>query len=1044
MKIKIHLREPIFLKIGSEKKSFNFKLCIVLFLLITLIPFGNKAFSAIDPQQTRIIGTVKGEDGQPLPGVNIMVEGTTVGVISDMDGKYSIDVPGNESVLVFSFIGTITQKLGVGTLKTIDVTLLSDLTKLEEVVVVGYGVQKTATITGSISTVKAETLKASTTTNFTNAFAGRLPGLVVVTRSGEPGNDNSTMRIRGSNTLGDNDPLIVIDGIANRSMQRLNPADIESVTVLKDASAAIYGAQAANGVILITTRRGEVGKSRVNLTFNQGWNAPTVIPEMADAATYATMINEINLYAGKSAKYTEDQLQKYRDGSDPWSYPNTDWFGATFKPAALQQSANFSVDGGSENLKYFISLGGNFQDAIYKNSATNYSQANFRSNIDGKISKNIKISFDISGRQENRNYPTRSAGTIFAVLMRGYPTSPAIWPNGLNGPDIAEGLNPVVLTTSQTGYDRDKRYIFESLLKLDITIPWVKGLSFTANASVDKNLTNKKVWETPWYLYNWDGVSYDANNEPVLVKGKKGLPDPQLTQRLDDGSRTSINSLLNYERVFNQKHGLKLLVGSEMISGESMNFSAFRKYFVSPAVDQMFAGGDLEKTNNGSADVSARLNYFGRVNYSFLQKYLVEFVWRYDGSFIFPQGKNFGFFPGVSLGYRISEENFWKNNLGFINYFKLRGSWGQTGNDRIPTYQYLASYGYNSTTAGIYVFNNNVESKILSELRVPNPDITWEVANQSNIGFDGQLLKGALKFSAEYFYNVRSQILWPRNASVPNSTGLTLPRENIGQVVNKGAEFTLGYTNTIGGLGYDISVNGGFQENRIKFWDETPGIPAYQQSTGHPMNSALNYQAIGIFKDQAAVDAYPHWAGARPGDIIFEDVNKDEKIDGLDQVRTYKTDLPTFTGGTNINLEFKHFYSSIFIQWATGAITNRYYEMQGESGNFLADDANGRWTDSNIDAVKPRTWNRYGEYWRDNENNTYWLANTDYIRLKNFELGYNFINPIPKLGISGLRVYVNGVNLITLDKLVDFDPESTSATSYPLNKTFNVGVNMTF
>ena len=590
----------------------------------------------------------------------------------------------------------------------------------------------------------------------------------------------------------------------------------------------------------------------------------------------------------------------------------------------------------------------------------------------------------------------------------------------------------------------DKRYIFESLLKLDITIPWVKGLSFTANASVDKNLTNRKVWETPWYLYNWDGVSYDANNEPVLVKGKKGLPDPQLTQRLDDGSRTSINSLLNYERVFNQKHALKLLVGSEMISGEYMNFSAFRKYFVSPAVDQMFAGGDLEKTNNGSADVSARLNYFGRVNYSFLQKYLVEFVWRYDGSFIFPQGKNFGFFPGVSLGYRISEESFWKNNLGFINYFKLRGSWGQTGNDRIPTYQYLASYGYNSSTSGIYVFNNNVESKILSELRVPNPDITWEVANQSNIGFDGQLLKGALKFSAEYFYNVRSQILWPRNASVPNSTGLTLPRENIGQVVNKGAEFTLGYTNTIGGLGYDISVNGGFQENRIKFWDETPGIPAYQQSTGHPMNSALNYQAIGIFKDQAAVDAYPHWAGARPGDIIFEDVNKDEKIDGLDQVRTYKTDLPTFTGGTNINLEFKHFYSSIFIQWATGAITNRYYEMQGESGNFLADDANGRWTDSNIDAVKPRTWNRYGEYWRDNENNTYWLANTDYIRLKNFELGYNFINPIPKLGISGLRVYVNGVNLITLDKLVDFDPESTSATSYPLNKTFNVGVNMTF
>ena len=299
-----------------------------------------------------------------MPGVNVVVKGATLGAISDIEGKYSLSVSDQNTTLVFSFIGYITQEVQLGGRTIVNVALSQELTRLEEVVVVGYGTQKTATITGSISAVKGESLKASSTINFTNSFAGRLPGLVVVTRSGEPGNDNSTLRIRGLNTLGDNSPLIVIDGIANRSMQRLNPDDIESVTVLKDASAAIYGAQAANGVILITTKRGTYGKSKVNVTVNQGWSMPTVIPEMCDAATYATMLNEIDVYARKSPRYTAEQIQKYADGSDPWAYPNTDWFEAVLKPSAIQQKANFSVTGGFESLKYFLSVGGNFQDGI--------------------------------------------------------------------------------------------------------------------------------------------------------------------------------------------------------------------------------------------------------------------------------------------------------------------------------------------------------------------------------------------------------------------------------------------------------------------------------------------------------------------------------------------------------------------------------------------------------------------------------------------------------------------------------------------------------
>ena len=998
-----------------------------------------------DLQQNVVTGRVTdASTGQAMPGVNIQVKGTTLGVISGIDGGFSLTVPDLNASLVFSFIGYVTQEVALEGRIRLDIVLSEDLARLDEVVVVGYGTQKAATITGAISAVKAENLKATSTINFTNTFAGRLPGLVVVTRSGEPGNDNSTMRIRGLNTLGDNSPLIVIDGIANRSMQRLNPGDIESITVLKDASAAIYGAQAANGVILITTKRGTQGKPQINITANQGWAMPTVIPKMCDASTYATLLNEIDVYAGKSPRYTQEQIDKYASGTDPWAYPNTDWFDATFKTAASQQAGNMSVSGGTENMKYFVSLGGNYQDAIYRNSATKYSQVTFRSNIDGRISKNINLSFDVSGRQENRNYPTRSAGSIFAMLMRGYPTSVAYWPTGENGPDIEYGNNPVVVTTNQTGYDRTKRYVFESLLKLNITIPWIQGLSFTGNASVDKSIESNKLWEKPWYLYSWDGVSYDANEQPVLLKGKKGFSTPQLTQRFSDGRLITLNALLNYERTFNEVHDFRFLAGTERIAGESMEFEAFRKYFASTAIDELFAGGDSEKNNTGSASISARLNYFGRVNYAFKQKYLAEFVWRYDGSYIFPQEKRFGFFPGVSVGWRISEEEFWKNNLALFNYFKLRGSWGQTGNDRIDTYQYLSSYGYNSSANGVYTFNNSVENKILSELRIPNPNVTWEVANQSNIGFDAEMLKGRLNFSAEYFYNLRTNILTYRNASVPASTGLTLPRENIGKVVNQGFEFTIGYNNAWGALTYDISVNSGYQKNRIKFWDETPGIPDYQKSTGHPMNSTLYYQAIGVFKDQAEVDAYPHWAGARPGDIIFEDVNDDKKIDGLDRKMNYKTDMPTFTGGMNINLGYRNFYTSIFLQWAAGAVVNRYYEMQGEAGNFLLSDVTGRWTESNQVTNKPRTWNRYGEYWRDNENNTYWLSSTDYLRLKNFEIGYSFSESIKNIGISDLRIYFSGINLLTLDKLTDFDPESTSATAYPLNKVFNIGLNVIF
>lgn len=995
-----------------------------------------------DLQQNVITGSITdAATGEALPGVNVVVKGTMTGVLTDTEGHYSIPVTGTGGSLVFSFIGYITQEIAISGRKIVDVKMEQSVQSLDEVVVLGYGTAKKATVTGSISSIGGEKLQSSPTTNVTNSLSGMLPGLVAVSRSGEPGRDNALLRIRGSNTLGDNSPLIVIDGIANRSMTGLNSADIENITVLKDASAAIYGAQAANGVILITTKRGVAGKPEITVSLNQGWSTPTVLPKEADAATWAQLVNEIDSYRNRPLTFSQEEIQHYKTGDDPWLYPNTDWFAEVYKKVSRQNNANFLLTGGTDKLTYYFSAGYKFQDGNYKKSATNYSQVDFRTNVDGKISDNISLSIDLVGRQENRNFSPFSAEDIFRFSKHSFPTMPARWPNGMPGPDVEYGWNPVILGTDQGGYDKDKRYVFESNFKVNITIPWIKGLSITANASVDKNFQSRKLWEKPWYLYSWDRTTYDENHVPVLLSSKKGLEDPRLTLMSADGQRTTFNALVNYEKKFGTDHNLKFLAGTERISGNFMSFEAYRRYFVSTGIDQLFAGGDLEKSNTGSATQSARLNYFGRFNYNYKEKYLFEFVGRYDGSYIFDESSRFGFFPGFSLGWRVSEENFWKNNIAFVDYFKLRGSWGQTGNDRIEEYQYLLSYGFDEP----YIFNYNLETQTMRELQIANKDVTWEVANQTNIGFDANF-GNHFTLSADYFHNLRTHILWWRNASVPASTGLNLPRENIGEVLNKGFDFDLGYQNSIGDFKYTVSVNGSRQKNEIKFWDETPGVPEYQKSTGRPMGAELYYQAIGIFKDDAAVDAYPHWEYARPGDIIFEDVNKDNQINALDMVRNKKTDLPVFTGGLNINMEYKRFYSLILFQGAAGVV--QYYNGNagaGTRGNFELEDVTGRWTVDNINASKPRAWNASDEYWVS-QPNTYWLRNSNYLRLKTFELGYNMPeNIIRKLGVTSGRIYFSGTNLLTFDKLKDYDPEANNTWgTYPPQKVFNLGFQLRF
>ncbi|SDL00521.1 Enterobactin outer-membrane receptor [Sphingobacterium mizutaii] len=1027
--------------------------------------------------QVTVRGTVKDiSTGQPLAGVTVSIKGTNQATTTDENGNYSLEgVPGS-ATLVFTSVGLEKKEVSVSNQSTINVDLSPTSDNIDEVVVVGYGTQKKETVTGAVSAVKGDELKKSPAINLSNAMAGRVPGVVATNGSGEPGYDGSNIRIRGTNTLGDSGPLIVIDGIPARAggIDRLNPADIENISVLKDASAAIYGARAANGVILVTTKRGKTGKPLLSYTFNQGFSQPTVVPKLADASQYAEMRNELEIYklpvaewgaaldafnsAGSykrpngnsiTAPFDPEDKKLFADGSDPWGHPNTDWYGEALKNWSPQAKHNVQLEGGTEDLRYLMSLGYLNQDGYYKNSATGYKQYDIRVNLDANINKYIKTQFGVLGRQENRNFPTKGAGTIFRMLMRGNPTMPAYWPNGMPGPDIEYGENPVVISTDATGYDRDKRYYFQTNGQIEIKIPGVEGLKVTGTAAVDKYVRGTKRWEIPWFLYTWQG-DYEADGTtPKLVAGKRGPAEPRLNQSNEDQMNVLLGAVASYDKTIGD-HIFNILAGVNRETIRNDNFSAFRRYFISNNIDYLFAGGDAEKDNNGSAWERARLNYFGRLNYNYKNKYIAELLWRVDGSYMFPTDTRYGFFPGAMLGWMVSEENFWKENVPFVNYFKIRASYGQMGNDNIyfegalQEYQYFNTYGFNS-----YIINNEIV-KSLRESRVPNMFITWEVANNYNLGFDLQFLGG--KFNAEFdlFKNSRESILWRRNASIPQSTGMTLPVENIGKVDNSGFDLNIGYRETFGELGFSASVNGGYAKNKIIFWDEAPGAPEWQKSTGRAINAGMYYIYDGVFKDQAEIDAnkidYSDITGnLRPGDMKYQDYDGDGKITPDDRVRRDKNNVPTFQGGLNLGFTYKNFDLSVLLQGAMGAETRIGTDESGAIGNYLIDFYENRWSIDNPSSEHPRITDRSDQYF--SYNNTYWMRNTDYLRLKNVELGYNAPTDwTKKFGVSSLRVFVSGQNLLTWSGMKVYDPESTNAIGhyYPQARLINSGVMVSF
>ncbi|MBW7891941.1 MAG: TonB-dependent receptor, partial [Chitinophagaceae bacterium] len=895
-------------------------------------------------QSITIKGKVTDDKAEPLPNASVLVKGTSNGVTTGEDGSFSINVPNTRAVLVITAIGHQRQEITVGNQKEIEVVLaVGEASELESVVVVGYATQKKVTVTGAVAQVKGSDLDKSPSINLSNSLAGRLPGITAVQSSGEPGYDGSSIRIRGVNSFGNSDALIVIDGVPNRAggLERLNPADIESVSVLKDAAAAIYGSRAGNGVILITTKRGKTGKPTISYDFNYGIAQPTRVPKMSDAPEYATIRNELIIYdnvpsaewenafnAFKSsgtyttldgravnAVFTQDEITKFGNGSEPLKYPNTDWYKSVLKTWSPQTTQNIQLTGGSERIKYMGSLGYTDQDGYYKNSATGYRQYDLRLNVDAKVNDYITTSIGVAAREEFRHFPNGGgAGDIFRMLMRGKPTEIALWPNGLPGPDIENGQNPAVITTNQTGYINDKRDYFQTNGKLEIIIPGIEGLKVTGIASVDKRMTRMKNWAKPWTLYYWDGSSMEADGKTPALTGsvRSTFTDPRLKETSSQELAVNLTGMINYDHTFGSDHAFNVMAGVTREKVDADGFDAFRRYFISPAIEQLFAGASLSQdiTNGNYLYQRARLSYIGRVGYNFKEKYIAEFLWRYDGSYMFPEDKRFGFFPGVSAGWRISEEGFFRDNIRFIDNLKLRASWGQMGaepyiNGGYLEYAFLSTMGFDS-----YIINDQV-AKTLYESRVPNLGFTWEKANNANIGLDAGFLNNKLTLEFDYFYNKRSDILQLLTGSIPQSSGVTdiLPPVNYGKMSNKGWEFKLSYNNRIGDLIYNASVNGGYARNKIIDWNETPGLPEYQKTTGRALNGFLMYQYDGIFtslKDIAdnTIDYSKITGNLLPGDMKFKDVNNDGKIDADDQVRSDRTNIPRFTGGLNIGLQY--------------------------------------------------------------------------------------------------------------------------------------------
>lgn len=1046
------------------------------YLIALALSFMTLALPAAAFAGVPVKGVVTDSKGEPIVGAMVYEPGTSTGTMTDIDGSYSITLSSGDATISFSSIGysEVTEKLAGRSV--INVALPDDTQMLEEVVVVGYGVQKKGTLTGSVASVNSEALTKAPTDNVTNMLGGKLPGLVSRQTTGLPGENQSEIYIRGISTTGSSSPLVLVDGV-ERDFSNLDPSEIASITILKDAaSAAVYGVKGANGVILVTTKRGDAKPATVTyngaLTLSQ--NADMI--ELLDGPGFAHWHNLASDLDGIARQYSEAEIGYILNGNDPQGVMgNTNWLDLIFKKVAVGHNHNVSVTGGTDKVRYFVGGSVLNQDGII--SDVWFRRYNLRSNIDIDLTDRLSLKLDVSGRIENRHQPGVSAGSsdptssldnggaeygyknIIYYAISARPTVNPMMPDG-----TYIGYNNPLIARDHSGFNKKDNSFVQTSATISYKIPGVEGLtakglfSYDFQNTLQKKLTTPYLQTTPQYGTRDEKTGFltmTPGNSPHSASGIN-----QLTESHTLFSRFTYTLQLNYANTFG-KHDLGADLVWEQSGTNSRTFGAGKQNFaITEIPDFNFSTEVTPNSVVGSHIDTGRQGLLFRGNYTYDNKYMVQASVRGDWSAKFAKGNRLGIFPAVSLGWKLSEEGFMESARGVLDDLKLRASYGILGNDAISDFLFLQGLAISSKPTTVI---NGVPQQSLSTSSVPNRDITWETTTTYNIGLDASLWNRMLSLEADAFYKVTTDILQSQAGQMPPSIG-----GNYSSIINRGIvdvrgfEVVLGHSHNVGEFRYNISANASFARNRYVSTNDSDNIPSYQSKIGQPLGGVLGYVSDGLFQSEEDIASSALYnSGVRVGDIKYKDLNGDGKITAEDRTWIAGSQMPEVMFGLNFDFEWKGFDFSMFFQGATntdlmlcgtygalGFSDGTYYTQAFKWGSnppkYLVE---GSWRPDNTNAQYPRLSTQ------SSNNNVlpsdFWKRDATYLRLKNLQLGYTLPADITKkFYVDNLRVYFSANNLFTLSSLskLGIDPEAPSVNNgyYPQQRVFSFGLSLTF
>lgn len=996
----------------------------------------------VEMQQNEVTGQVRNQDGESLIGVSVVVKGKSRATASDQNGQFKIIASVGET-LVFSSIGFMTKEVFVVDKQALSVVMETNESGLEEVVVVGYGTQKKTSLTAAVSTMKASEISSVPTTNLSNNLGGRLSGVIVKQGSGEAGRDGSNIFIRGISTTGATQPLLVVDGIP-RSFQQLDPNAIESFTVLKDAAAvAPYGVAGANGVILVTTKRGKSGKPTISYNGYVGFQNPTVLPKFVNSVQYATLKNDIARNDGLPLPYSEDALRKFEDGSDPDLYSPDEVYDFILTKNSPMTYHNVEMTGGTERVKYYSSLGYMYQEGMWNTNFLN--RYNLALSVEGKVTDNTTLSLNINGNVNNAHYPNSdqpSSGTVRIMELIGYSHpgyGPMVFSNGLYG----RFAIPAIF---ETGYLKDYSTGIYTQMNLEQRFSFLPGLRFRGTVAYDPSFSNLKRWATPMAV-----ATLDTSVDPYIIKpGIFGETKSSLSHTVGQAQQLTYQAGLDYVQTFSN-HSITLLGLFEARKSSSWNLGASRRNF-NLLVDEIDMGSSssADATTKGTSDQASQIGLVYRAAYEYGGKYLFEASGRYDGHYYFSPEKRFGFFPSFSAGWRLSEENFLKNKISWLDNLKVRASYGEVGALAGSPFQYLSTYAVSGPG---YVLGGSAV-QIISERNEPNPKITWERAKKTDIGFEFAFLKHKVQLEIDYFYEKRSNMLVAPDVITPEEYGIGLSQVNAGIMQNKGVDLTAGVNFQVA-KDLIVRLNGSFTYARNTLLQTFENSVTYnnpnRRRTGRPLGTQFGYRSIGFFKPEdfdadgklnSEIATQP-WGAVKPGDIRYEDVNRDGKIDVNDEVAIGDPNQsPRIIYGFSPNVHYKNWSIEALFQ---GAANTSLYHVSSMSWAFY----NGMnalkenmdyWRPDNQSAKHPRI---TGSPTANNtQTSSFWMRSASYLRLKNLTVSYKLNDHlVNKIGLQSARVFVSSQNLVTWTGMSNWDPESNYLT-YPQQKAISFGVNL--